>query len=345
MSHREKHVWLHTKDDWGRPYTYSTEHKEVRKYEKWVLEEMEFLVDFCEATNVTKVLSACGGWRKNTVHDLTGWDGLKLEDGRITALTIKNKKLSGHLPASISNLSRLNVLNLKHNRLQGMIPKSICQCKHLFWIELSGNNLAGKIPHEIGNLQKLRMLWLNENRLHGNIPYSLMNCKDMHLLFLNHNQLTGEIPIFLGQLPHLEQLCLQHNKLTGDVPEALMQRSIVGEIQLAVQSNLLDTKQLNTKVPLFPFFVMNRSRFQEMTFFPDFELAHGKGWLTEAHTRFTDRSSRIGNDKVWTKHTNIAFFSHRWLKPVGKGKSKPNPDDSRNTKLNQMKDLLEDRQV
>ena len=85
------------------------------------------------------------------------------ENGRIIRLNCYNVGLSGFIPESIGNLSKLAQLSLSNNNLTGSIPESIGNLKSLFNLNLENNQLSGSIPDTIANLPVLSILLLNDN--------------------------------------------------------------------------------------------------------------------------------------------------------------------------------------
>ncbi|GMI79559.1 receptor like protein 43 [Hibiscus trionum] len=112
-------------------------------------------------------------------------------------LTYNNFK--GHLPSwTFDNLSKLQLLHLRENRISGTIPSSISKCKELWFLSLNKNSLEGSIPIEIGNLTMLEYLDLGYNNLNGQIPSSICNLSSLLGLSLFNNNLDGAIPECIG---------------------------------------------------------------------------------------------------------------------------------------------------
>jgi hypothetical protein len=70
----------------------------------------------------------------------------------IVALGLNNNELTGPIPVSIGNLTRLEYLGLNNNELTGPIPDSIGKIIRLVDLGLNNNELTGPIPVSIGNL-------------------------------------------------------------------------------------------------------------------------------------------------------------------------------------------------
>ncbi|XWS10615.1 hypothetical protein CRYUN_Cryun38cG0011900 [Craigia yunnanensis] len=61
-------------------------------------------------------------------------------------LNLSHNSLTGPIPSSLSNLSKLELLDLSSNKLQGRIPAQLVKLDFLQVLNLSCNNLAGLIP-------------------------------------------------------------------------------------------------------------------------------------------------------------------------------------------------------
>ncbi len=159
------------------------------------------------------------GW--DTLNSVATWDGVTIEDGKVSSLLLYSNNLKGEIPSELGALSGLKRLSLTHNKLSGEIPESIGELSQLIYLELSNNNLSGSIPSSLGSLSQLNALYLNNNKLSGKIPESLGDLKRLEILKLYENNLSGEIPVSFGALSNLDSLSLSENNLTGSIPEEL----------------------------------------------------------------------------------------------------------------------------
>ncbi|KAL6205402.1 hypothetical protein ACLB2K_022662 [Fragaria x ananassa] len=218
-----------------------------------------------------------------------GWEGIDCTNSRVTSIKLAgmglkgqlpadiqslseietldlslNKELTGPIPTSIGNLTKLVNLNLAGCSFYGPIPQTIGSLKHLYYLDLNNNNLSGQIPPSIGNLSELNYLDLTSNKLGGNIPISsettlgldmLHNAQHFHLgnnhfsgsiptqlfsskmalmhLLLDRNNLSGEIPSTLGLMQNLQTLRLDWNLLSGPVPLSLNNLSNIAVLYLS----------------------------------------------------------------------------------------------------------------
>ena len=95
---------------------------------------------------------------------LDEWYGVFTDaEGRVIELKLDDNNLTGRIPASLANLSRLRVLNLNGNNLIGKLPADLGHLTNLQRLYLSSNNLSGEIPWLLTNLRELRVFWFQEN--------------------------------------------------------------------------------------------------------------------------------------------------------------------------------------
>ncbi|KAM5582861.1 hypothetical protein ABKV19_002997 [Rosa sericea] len=169
-------------------------------------------------------------------------------------LYVPFNSITGHVPLSLTNGTRLQVLDLSanfftgnippgFNSLSGPIPSEVWSLSNLSDMIMWANNLTGEIPKGIcingGNLETLI---LNNNLLTGSIPQSIANCNNMVWVSLSSNQLTGEIPSSFGSLLKLAILQLGNNSLSGQIPAEL------GKCQSLIWLDL-NSNNLNGSIP------------------------------------------------------------------------------------------------
>jgi hypothetical protein len=183
--------------------------------------ECQALVDLYNSTNGPS-------WTHNTdwlsnYFPCTGhWYGVSCSGGHVTSLDLHDNHLSGGIPSSLGNLTKLQSLDFNQNQLGGSIPSSLGSLSNLQELYLPNNQLSGSIPSSLGNLSKLDRLALCGNNLTGGIPPSLGNLSSLQHLYLHTNQLSGGVPDTLGSLSNLWRLELGYNPLSGALPQSLM---------------------------------------------------------------------------------------------------------------------------
>ena len=176
-------------------------------FQTWLgnVEEGMGVVDCRDRDMLVALYEATDGanWMNNTnwLSDRpTGeWYGVTTDvSGRVTHLDLRENRLSGTLPSSLGNLTKLQDLTLYRNEISGELPSSL------------------------GNLAELQVLWLGRNRFEGSLPSRLWDLTGLKLLFLGYNRFSGELPPSLGNLVLLEQLWVGHNQFSGKLPSSMV---------------------------------------------------------------------------------------------------------------------------
>ncbi|TQD73115.1 hypothetical protein C1H46_041352 [Malus baccata] len=169
--------------------------------------------------------------------------------------------MTGHIPAWISKLGKLEVLDLSFNRLTGTIPGWLGTLPHLFFLLLNDNLISGEFPKELCRLPALvsqkaanetghcflelpvyfqrgnnatvlasqykylpnmpRVISLRNNSLSGSIPFEIGQLQFLQQLDLSINNFSGNIPDQIANLTKLERLELNSNRLSGKIPSSL----------------------------------------------------------------------------------------------------------------------------
>lgn len=160
---------------------------------------------------------------------------------------LRSNNLSGPLPHSISNSSKLTVIQISQNKLSGFLPTdslgtlsfldclnlysnnfktrsisslidSLVNCRNLTHLDLSDNPLNGFVPISFGNLStSIKRIHLSNCKIKGNIPNSIGNLTSLYLLNMNGNHLTGSIPSSIQYMNSLQTLNLGDNKLSDRI--------------------------------------------------------------------------------------------------------------------------------
>ncbi|XP_015163933.1 LRR receptor-like serine/threonine-protein kinase EFR [Solanum tuberosum] len=157
-------------------------------------------------------------------------------------LNLTNNSLTGMIPPSVGNATKMMNFSLSGNRFSGNIPKEVgsipaalFNISSLLSIHLRYNRLSGpllldegnivsnlKFLKAIFNISSFETIDFSFNNLSGRIPTTtglhLPNLKGLNLGFI---QLEGEIPLFITNASKLEILGLENNYLTGTIPTNL----------------------------------------------------------------------------------------------------------------------------
>ncbi|CAL4890882.1 unnamed protein product [Urochloa decumbens] len=167
-------------------------------------------------------------------------------------LILNDCQLSGRIPRSIGNASRLRYIQLDDNELEGTVPlevgnlkdlevltlgsnkladkwgsdweliASLSNCSNLFSLSLDSNNFQGVFPPSIANLSStMQKLLLEQNKFHGAISSDIWKLSNLAALGLRGNFLSGSIPPRIGELSNLGALDLSQNNISGEIPPTL----------------------------------------------------------------------------------------------------------------------------
>ena len=88
-------------------------------------------------------------WSGRSIEE---WDGITVENGRVTEVSLPNRSLNGVIPAGFGSLSALKTLDLSGNGLTGTIPASLNSLTALTKWRLAGNSLSGCVPYDFAQV-------------------------------------------------------------------------------------------------------------------------------------------------------------------------------------------------
>ena len=181
----------------------------------------------------------------------------------LSVLKLSNNSITGTIPSSLANLSRLTELALSDNYLEGSIPAGIGNNPYLGFLELSRNNLSGLLPPSLFNLSSLYYFFASVNQLQGHLPSDLgRSLPSIQQLGIVENRFTGALPLSLTNLSRLQSLHAGSNSFNGIVPSAL------GKLQnlelFTMGNNMLEAN--NEEEWEFIGSLANCSRFQVLAF-------------------------------------------------------------------------------
>ncbi|MEM6319990.1 MAG: 3-coathanger stack domain-containing protein [Bacteroidota bacterium] len=174
------------------------------------------------------VYDATGGpnWTENTGWsepnsnqcDPCSWSRIDCDtSGRVIGLNLSQNNLVGTIPNEIGDLPELENLSFADNGvgLTGSLPSSIGNLSKLQWFYARNNNLTGNIPSSLGNLTNLLTFAVQSNNITGKLPPEIGNLTNLQVISLGDNNLIDPIPKEWGNLNNLQTLALQNNRLTG----------------------------------------------------------------------------------------------------------------------------------
>ncbi|HNP19116.1 MAG TPA: carboxypeptidase regulatory-like domain-containing protein [Fulvivirga sp.] len=181
-------------------------------------------------------------WNNNTnwlVGNVSTWNGITVNGGRVTEIYLSGNNLNGELQASIGSLSALQSIDLSNNNIHGTLPANFWDITTLINVQLCcGNNISGSIPSNVGLLTNLTTLDLGGNSFTGNLPPELFNLSGLQFINLwddgdNGMSLTGTIPSTIGNLTSLVSFSLSGNQITGPLPIELGNISTLSDLDLS----------------------------------------------------------------------------------------------------------------
>ncbi len=141
----------------------------------------------------------------------------------ISSIDLSKNNLSGVLPSSFGNFSRLISLNLPSNSLHGSLP-SFLNMPLLQIVNLRNNSFSGSIPSNMFPNPSviLQTLELESNRLSGTLPEWLYYLPRIKLLSLDNNHLSGTISPQISNLVALRYFSIRNNRFYGSLPTSMV---------------------------------------------------------------------------------------------------------------------------
>ncbi|KAK6917837.1 Malectin domain [Dillenia turbinata] len=161
----------------------------------------------------------------------------------LKSLEVGANNLTGKIPDSYANLTRMIIFVVSGNSLSGKIPDFFANWPSLSYLYLLGNDFVGKLDAKIFNMSSLRHLLVSDlNTSDFDLPLSA-NISNIQYLTLRNCSITGKIPTWIGNLSELEYLDLSYNKLTGGIPDSFS--------NLSLKTLLLTSNKLHGGIPVW----------------------------------------------------------------------------------------------
>ncbi|KDO48787.1 hypothetical protein CISIN_1g0379161mg, partial [Citrus sinensis] len=179
-------------------------------------------------------------------------------------LSLGFNQITGVIPSSMFNASKLEVFQVTSNNLTGEVPsefgkatKAYCvqNCnQHLKHLDINNNNFGGLLPGCICNFSiTLETLIFNSNKIFRSIPAGIGKFINLQTLHMWDNQLSGTISPAIGELQNLVTLAINTNKLSGNIPPSignlkkLLQLYLIENfLQVSIPSSLGQCQSLTT---------------------------------------------------------------------------------------------------
>ena len=135
-------------------------------------------------------------------------------------------QLSGEIPQSLSEISRLDSIDLHSNKLVGNPFPTFRSLIGVKYLHIQLNNFSGEVPAYISEMTKLSNLNIGGNRFSGELPESMGRLMNLAYFYAWSNELSGELPRLFAQLPNLKIVSIADNSFEGDIPTEFYSASI-----------------------------------------------------------------------------------------------------------------------
>ncbi|KAI9096399.1 hypothetical protein K1719_026118 [Acacia pycnantha] len=128
-------------------------------------------------------------------------------------LLLDNNDLSGSIPDTIGLVKTLTVIRYDHNHITGEVPSSIRNLTKLTDLNLGNNKLNGSMP-DLARLNSLTTVDLSNNSFNSSsIPSWASSLPYLTTLTLENTELQGKIPTSLFSQPNIETVLMRNNQL------------------------------------------------------------------------------------------------------------------------------------
>mmetsp|Transcript_25412 Transcript_25412/g.45889 ORF Transcript_25412/g.45889 Transcript_25412/m.45889 type:complete len:667 (-) Transcript_25412:363-2363(-) len=134
-------------------------------------------------------------------------------------LDLENNKLVGGIPTPLYKLFNLQTLYLEQNELTNV--DNIGEYRHLVNVSLAKNNFQGPLPRSFKNLNRLKYLSLHTNKFTGEVFDTLKDFPSLEVLDLAYNEFEGTLPSEFGNMRNLTEVFIGHNNFRGVIPEEI----------------------------------------------------------------------------------------------------------------------------
>ena len=174
----------------------------------------------------------------------------------LLGLHLSSNGVSGHIPESLGQLTKLTDFDFNQNHLSGTVPRSMCNLVALVDLGLVQNSLSGTLPDCWEKLVHVMNFYIDSSPLvYGTVPTSIRYMVSLQNLYLHSNSMSGTIPDIFRNLAQLQILDVYGNLFSGSIPPSVshlvdLQKIIVNNNQLTGTMNeVFNTtlqKSLNT---------------------------------------------------------------------------------------------------
>ncbi|KAL6186973.1 hypothetical protein ACLB2K_043090 [Fragaria x ananassa] len=151
--------------------------------------------------------------------DCCTWGAVGCENGKVTAIMIKEQNLSGSLHPDINKLTSLQRLHIMRNNLTGSLP-SLQGLSQLTEVYANDNSFTYFPDNDFfSGLDSLEVFRVENNPFQAwKIPDSTKFASKLTTFTASSANISGKIPDFFDNMPSLVTLQLAYNNLEGELP-------------------------------------------------------------------------------------------------------------------------------
>ncbi|CAL9186687.1 unnamed protein product, partial [Musa hybrid cultivar] len=197
------------------------------------------LGDLCNLTVLDLSHNNIGGELTNLFYGLSTCS----QGASISFLVLNGNNLTGIIPSSMGQLSRLHEVDLSSNSLAGNITEAhFLNLTSLSKLIIASNSLNVMLPNDWRPPFNASIINMSFCHLRGKFPAWIRTQQQLQSLYLSGVGVSGSLPIwFLDFSKGLDNLNLSSNYLTGRLPSApqsmldLSNNSFVGPIPLSFE--------------------------------------------------------------------------------------------------------------
>lgn len=187
---------------------------------QWVaVQDSLALVDLYDSTDGPN-WNNNSGWKTNT--PVAAWAGVTVSNNRVAGLRFTGNKMTGKIPASFKNLSRLTNLYLLDNGLHATLQEFLDSLTNLVTFNVGEYYFTDSLPPAVGNLTNLQEFTLYGSYSLQHLPAAMKNLSNLVQMDIGSNALTGDISDAIP--PTLPYLNIAPNNLNFDPIEKLAER-------------------------------------------------------------------------------------------------------------------------
>ena len=133
---------------------------------------------------------------------------------QLQALYLMGNAYSGSLPATLGDgMVHMGYVQMHQNRISGQLPATLSNMSKVVNLLLQDNRLQGTLPTQLGGLYEIRQLKLNDNQIGGPVPTQIGRLDGLEELDLYNNSFTGDLPETIANLINLKQLYADNEQL------------------------------------------------------------------------------------------------------------------------------------